>query len=73
MLVEYITPIKDTYLLNIPKELVNSRLEITLKKVRNTTPDLKILELIQNTAGLIKDRNIDVTEWQRNLRDEWGV
>jgi len=71
MNVEYIMPVSETYLLKIPKEFINSQLEITLKKVVMEVPDVKFKELINRTAGIIKNSKLDATDWQSKVRDEW--
>ncbi|RLA06183.1 MAG: hypothetical protein DRQ51_10180 [Gammaproteobacteria bacterium] len=72
MLREIIQPKTPTYKINIPPEYINQKIEILVRSVeKNNNKKLSTIELIEKTAGILSDKNIDPLEWQKNIRDEW--
>lgn len=73
MLREIITPQEQDYLLHIPKEYLNTKVEILVlpfvekeNEITNNT-----IDSIKKTAGILSDKQIDPLIWQKAIRDEW--
>ncbi len=74
MLREIITPQSDEYIIHIPKEYINTKVEILVlpfdyakaKEDRKTKKDI-----FSRTAGILSSENIDPIKWQDEMRDEW--
>ena len=71
MIVDYIVPKTSIYNLRIPDDMINSEIEIIIKRSNRNTSKSEIEEMISNTSGILKDYNLDPVEWQRKIRDEW--
>ncbi len=74
MLRQIIKPKTEKYLLNIPKEYLNKRVEILVLPYENsedTDMPKKSTGIIAKTAGILKNKNIDPVKWQRKIRNEW--
>jgi len=62
------------YLLNLPSEYINKKIEILVLPLENEENEEGIkLKNIEKTAGILKDKNIDPVEWQRKIRSEWDT
>jgi hypothetical protein len=75
MLREIICPQIEEYMLHIPPEYLNKKVEIlvlpffeeeTAQKVNN------VQGIINKTAGILKDKSIDPVKWQQEIRSEWN-
>lgn len=75
MLREIIKPQSENYNLRIPKEYINQEVEILvlpLSEIKcNEKQQKTFKQLTEETAGLLKDRNIDPLKWQEEIRSEW--
>jgi len=71
MIIDYIVPKSGIYNLRIPDDMINSEIEIIIKRSYRNTPKNEIEEIISNTSGILNDPNLDPVEWQRKIRDEW--
>lgn len=73
MLREIIELKEQDYLLRIPKEYLNRRIEILVLpfdgEVNESNRNNE--EILKKTAGILKNRNIDPVKWQQNIRSEW--
>ncbi len=67
MVREIICPEKEEYVIRIPAEYINKKLEILILPLFEEKGEC----LIDKTAGVLKDKNIDPAEWQRKIRSEW--
>ena len=73
MLREIITPQEQDYILHIPKEYLNTKVEILVlpfveeenEIIDNTTDSIK------KTAGILSAQHIDPLIWQKTIREEW--
>jgi len=61
MIQKTLTPTKQTVTIKIPKEYLNTELEIIIKPK---------YEMIFKTSGILK--NIDITKWEENIKNEWN-
>lgn len=74
MLREIIIPKKRDYVIEIPAEFLNKKVEILVLPIDNesiTGPVSDSYDIIEKTSGILKSRNIDPVEWQKNIRAEW--
>ena len=73
MLREIIELKEQDYLLRIPKEYLNRRIEILVLPFDGEVnqSNRSNNEILKKTAGLLKNRNIDPLKWQQNIRSEW--
>ena len=60
----------EEYLLHIPKEYINKKIEILVLPFENELKSSS-QNIIIKTAGIIKNRNIDPIKWQKEIRAEW--
>ncbi len=68
MIVNYIKAVSDPYLLKIPNDLINSELEITIRKVKDLDNNISAEELIKETASILNLSELDIIEYQRKMR-----
>lgn len=76
MVREIIKPENEIYQLHIPKEYINKEIEILIlpfsyneeKKILSKNND----DIFLQTAGILKNKNIDPIKWQKEMRDEWN-
>lgn len=73
MLREIITPQVQDYLLHIPKEYLNTKVEIlVLPFVEKDNESLdSTTNSIKKTAGILSSQTIDPLKWQKEIREEW--
>ena len=74
MLREIIIPKQRDYTLNIPEEYLNKRVEILVLPLDDNYDEKKRdnnESIIKKTSGILKHKNIDPIQWQRNIRSEW--
>jgi len=73
MLREIITPQTQDYMVKIPAEYLNTKVEIlVLPFSENEISSVaKITDLIKKTAGILADQQIDPLKWQHEMRQEW--
>lgn len=74
MLREIIIPKKRDYVIEIPAEFLNKKVEILVLPIDNesvTEPVSDSYDIIKKTSGILKSRNIDPVEWQKSIRAEW--
>ena len=74
MIREIITPKSQEYTVHIPKEYINTEVEILIlpfvyPKAKKENKDEK--NIFAKTVGLLASKNIDPIEWQNKMRDEW--
>ncbi|WP_323586881.1 hypothetical protein [Aliarcobacter butzleri] len=75
MVREIIKPENEIYQLHIPKEYINKRIEILILPF-SYNEERKILsknneDIFFQTAGILKNKNIDPLKWQNEIRNEW--
>jgi hypothetical protein len=73
MLREIIKPQVEDYLLHIPKEYLNTKVEILVLpfvEKENESID-KNIDSIKKTAGILSSKIIDPLKWQQEIRGEW--
>jgi len=71
---EIVIPQSDEYILHIPKEYINMKVEILVlpfdySKTKEIKKDNKNIFL--KTSGLLSSKNIDPLAWQEKMRSEW--
>ncbi len=74
MLREIIIPRKRDYLIEIPSEYLNKKVEILVLPIGNEFTMESVsdnTDIILKTAGMLKKRKIDPVAWQRSIRAEW--
>jgi hypothetical protein len=75
MIREIIQPISTEYVLHIPQEYVNKKIEIIGFPVNaSTTPPMVTVstDILEKSGGIMKNRKIDPIQWQKNIRNEWN-
>jgi hypothetical protein len=74
MIREIITPKQEEYLLHIPKEYIDTKVEILILpfdyKQSKMTNDINE-DIFTKSAGILSSQNIDPLLWQKNIRQEW--
>ena len=74
MLRVIIKPESDSYNIEIPKEYINTEVEILVlpftynKTIVTKQNDRSIFE---KTSGILKNKNIDPVQWQKDIRSEY--
>ncbi len=73
MLRMIIKPQSDSYNIEIPKEYINTEVEILVlpfsyEKTHSKQNDSSVFE---KTAGILKSREIDPLQWQKEIRNEY--
>ena len=69
-----IKPESDSYNIEIPKEYINTEVEILVlpftynKTIITKQNDRSIFE---KTSGILKNKNIDPMQWQKDIRSEY--
>jgi uncharacterized membrane protein len=72
MLREIITPQTQDYMVKIPAEYLNTKVEIlVLPFSENEISSVETTDLIKKTAGILADQQIDPLKWQHEMRQEW--
>jgi len=76
-MIRQITALKnDELILHLPKEYLNKTIEILIFPVEDEEIFQNIIsysdDILKNTAGLFKNRNIDPVKWQKDIRNEWN-
>lgn len=72
MLRQILEPKTEEYKLRIPKEYINRKIEIlVLPFDEPTCACIDGAQILQNTAGLLRNKKLDPVQWQSNLRSEW--
>ena len=73
MLREIITPQTQDYMVKIPAEYLNTKVEIlVLPFSENEISSVaKITDLIKKTAGILANQQVDPLKWQHEMRQEW--
>lgn len=74
MIREIIRPTSEYYNLHIPKEYINQEVEILVlpfsyKKKQKET-EYKDNDIFSKTSGILKTKNIDPLEWQKEMRSD---
>jgi hypothetical protein len=74
MIREIITPQSNEYVVHIPQEYINTKVEILVlpfsyPKTKEIKKDKK--SIFAKTGGVLKSKNIDPIEWQEEMRSEW--
>ena len=54
-------------IINIPKEFINSKIEIIIMPVFQRNRN----DILKKTAGLLSSKKIDPLKWQEEIRAEW--
>lgn len=72
MFTEIIEPQNETYVLRLPKEYVNQRVEISLALVTDKAPS-NLREAALRACGILNGAIKDPSQWQRELRSEWNA
>ena len=75
MLREIICPESEEYILHIPNEYLNKKIEILVlpffdEPIINGDKNQK--NILNKTAGILKDKCIDPIKWQQEIRSEWN-
>ena len=74
MLREIVIPRKRDYVINIPAEYINKKVEILVLPIDNESimePLSDNCDIIKKTSGFLISRNFDPLEWQKSFRAEW--
>lgn len=71
MLREIIRPQEEIYKLHIPKEYLNTEVEILVLPFSYPGKNMDIDVLLDETAGIIDAKVPDPVNWQKTLRDEY--
>ncbi|MFK5975012.1 MAG: hypothetical protein QM493_00765 [Sulfurovum sp.] len=74
MIREIITPHSGEYTIKIPKEYIETEIEILIlpfsyPKLTKKKRDKK--DIFSKTAGILTSKNIDPIAWQDEVRSEW--
>lgn len=76
MIREIIHPTTENYTIVIPKEYLNKDVELLIipldSKNGEDSDKMRKLEIIRNSAGLIKKEDFDPIKWQDEIRDKWN-
>ena len=73
MLREIVRPTSEIYHIHIPKEYINTEVEILVSPFSHDYEhkDQTNSELFSKTSGILKDKNIKPEKWQEDMRREW--
>jgi hypothetical protein len=69
MLREIVQVKNENYNLKIPKEYLNKKVEILVFGI-NDKKNYNASEILNKSAGILKNKNIDPVKWQREIRDD---
>ncbi|MBV5327464.1 MAG: hypothetical protein JZU65_07480 [Chlorobium sp.] len=75
MIREIIQPISTEYVLHIPQEYINKKIEIIGFPLNTpVSPPAATIssDILEKSAGILKNRKIDPMRWQNNIRNEWN-
>ncbi len=74
MLREIIRPTSEYYNLHIPKEYINQEVEILVfpfsYEKKQTETEHKDKDIFSKTSGILKTKNIDPLNWQKEMRSD---
>jgi hypothetical protein len=75
MVREIITAHQEKYIIHIPQEYIDKKIEILIlpfdNQEQNIKPDSKS-DIFKKTAGILSTKNIDPIKWQNEIRNEWN-
>jgi len=73
MVREIITPRSSEYMVQIPQEYIDKKVEILVLPFSHVIDrDIKqSSDIFQKTAGILVSQNIDPISWQNEIRGEW--
>ncbi len=74
MIREIITPQSQEYLLRIPKEYINTKVEFLILPFVYPKQEEKAKsrkDIFDKTVGILSSRNINPIKWQDEIRQEW--
>jgi hypothetical protein len=72
MIKEIIRPQSQQYVIQIPKEYLNTDVVVSVVPLNeDAAPSNDRLGIIKRTAGILAERKIDPMTWQREIRSEW--
>jgi len=74
MIREIITPKNEEYMLHIPTEYINRKVEILILPfdyTQSTQKKKPKKNIFLKTAGILASKNIDPIAWQNEIRGEW--
>ena len=69
-----IKPDSDSYNIEIPKEYIDTEVEILVLPFtydRSTIVKQSDRSIFEKTSGILKSKNIDPIQWQQNIRSEY--
>ena len=72
MIREIIEPKIEEYVLRIPKEYLNRKVEILILPLDGIEVSSGTTQVLRETAGLLSDQKIDPLAWQNEVRNEWS-
>lgn len=75
MIREIITPHTREYMLQIPKEYIDTEIEILILPFNYSNPIKERKskkDIFLKTAGILTSQNVDPIEWQNKIRSEWN-
>lgn len=76
MIREILKASSDTHVITIPKEYLGKVIEILVLPF-DTSQSIKpqenddVITVLKNTTGILKDKNIDASQWQKTIRQEY--
>ncbi len=71
---EIVIPQSDEYTVHIPKEYINTRVEILVLPFTDPVSHKEKTgseDIFAKTAGILSGHNIDPARWQNEIREEW--
>jgi len=73
MLREIVIPKEEEYVIKIPREYVNKRVEILVLPLGEGSKlkSKKEENVFLKTSGILKNYGIDPLLWQKEIREEW--
>ena len=72
MIREIIEPKIEEYVLRIPKEYLNRKVEILVLPLEGAEVSPSTAQILQATCGLLSNHKIDPLTWQKDIRKEWS-
>jgi len=69
---EIIIPKEKEYLLKLPVEYLNKRVEILVFSVDGDEQVVSSGNIVQKTSGILNNRSVDPLKWQADMRSQWG-
>jgi hypothetical protein len=74
MLRMIIKPESNSYVIDIPKEYINTEVEILVLPFtydKTVTVKNNNKNIFEKTSGILKHKNIDPVQWQKDIRSEY--